>query len=246
MTTVTEAESSAREQVPFYEWDEFLLRYFRWIQGEHVALIGPTGSGKTSLMLRILALRAFVVVLATKPRDKTLSALVKHGFRRMKKWDPALSPRKYPKRLLWPDASKMYSAHTQQAEFVATLDAIYRVGYWCVCVDELWYLIHHLKMSFEVKTYLQQARSLKISLLVGTQRPAHVPVEIYDQSSHLFFWLDNDETNLKRISGISYRSSHLIRDVVSSLEKHEVLYIHRDTGFMCRTMAPPPEKGAAA
>ncbi len=242
----TQETASAREQVPFYPWDTFLSTYFRWVQGEHCALIGPTGSGKTSLMLRILTLRAYVVVMATKPRDSTLNALQREGYRRMQQWDTHLPARKYPRRLLWPDASQMYSAHVQQREFVAAMDAIYRVGYWCVCIDELWYLIHHLKMAFEVKTYLQQARSLKISLLVGTQRPAFVPVEIYDQSSHLFFWLDNDETNLKRISGISYRSSHLIRDVVSSLEKHEVLYIHRDTGFMCRTMAPPPTaKGAA-
>jgi hypothetical protein len=118
------------------------------------------------------------------------------------------------------------------------MECIYRTGCWCVYWDELWYMIHQLKMELELRTYLQQARALKISLMVGTQRPAFVPLEIYDQSTHLFFWRDNDESNLRRISGISYLSAVAIRSLVANLEPHEFLYINTKTGQMIRSTAP--------
>jgi hypothetical protein len=89
-----------------------------------------------------------------------------------------------------------------------------------------------------IEEYLSQARSLRVSLLMATQRPAWIPVMVYDQSSHLMFWRDNDETNLRRISGISYRSADLIRGIVSNLEPYQVLYINTRTGRMCRTRCP--------
>lgn len=227
-------------QIPRVEWDDFFRYEFDWRQGQHVAAIGPTGSGKTTLAMAVLEKRRNLVVLATKPRDETLEALEKSDkFLRMKEWK-SLSPVLYPKRILWPDAKDLYSARTQQKEFRNALKKIYREGYWCVYIDELWFIIHHLKLELEVRTFLQQARSNKISLFVCTQRPAFVPLEVYDQSTHLFFWKDNDKRNLDRISGIAWLNSAMIRSVVARLEKHEVLYINTETGFMCRTMAPPP------
>lgn len=230
--------AEANSNAPQLEWDDFLTRVLRWRQGEHVALIGPTGSGKTTLALALLELRKYVVALGTKPQDSTLSKLISSGgFKRYSKWE-RVSTELSPKRVLWPDASSLHSAKVQQGEFKEALAHIYREGGWCVYADELWFLIHHLKLELEVKTYLQQARALNISLVAATQRPAHIPLEVYDQSTHLFFWLDNDERNLKRISGISWLSADLVRHIVSRLERHEVLYINTRTGRMYRTKAP--------
>jgi hypothetical protein len=85
-----------------------------------------------------------------------------------------------------------------------------------------------------------------ISLVVATQRPAFVPLEVYDQSQHLFFWRDNDERNLKRISGISWLNAAYVQALVASLERHEVLYINTPTGLMYRTTAPFKEGKANA
>ncbi len=115
---------------------------------------------------------------------------------------------------------------------------IYVEGAWTVAIDETWYIIQTLKMEREIKTYLLQARALGISLVCATQRPAYIPLEVYDQSTHLMFWRDNDESNLKRISGISWRSADLIRSVVADLDKHQVLYINTRTGEMLRTRCP--------
>lgn len=223
---------------PRVPWDEFLSKYFRWEQGEHVALIGPTGQGKTTLLTNLLPLHPYVVVFATKPRDESMSRLIRHdNYYPVKEWQ-RLDPKQYPRRVLWPDAGSLNSVTNQQEVFHDAFGRIYREGGWTVAIDELWYIDNVLKLEMDVKLYLLQARALGISLLAATQRPAWVPLEIYDQSTHLFFWRDNDETNLRRLSGISFRSADLIRSVVSELEKFQVLYINTRTGQMFRTRAP--------
>ncbi len=229
----------AHSLAPVLPWPVFLSHVFRWKQGEHVAAIGPTGSGKTTLAMHLLELRQYVVALGTKPQDATLEALIKAGgYTRFEEWEN-VEPSRYPKRIVWPDSRALYSAKAQQTEFRKALDAIYRQGYWCVYVDELWFIIHHLKLDLEVRTYLQQARSLGVSLFATTQRPAFVPLEVYDQSTHLFFWRDNDERNLSRLSGISWRSANDLKHLIANLDVHQVLYINTRTGDMWRTTAPP-------
>lgn len=228
------------DSIPQMEWDSFVADCFRWQQGEHIGIIGPTNSGKTVLMLALLPMRKYVVAVGTKPRDKSLWNLVKyHHYKLLEEWKP-FKPDS-PKRVLWPDASGVDAEIKQRPIIGRALMAIFREGKWCVAIDELWYVIHVLKLEKLIKVYLLQARSLQISLLLATQRPAFVPLEVYDQSTHLFFFRDNDERNLKRISGISWRSAAQIQTVVANLNQHEVLYVNTRDGLLIRTMAPPPE-----
>jgi energy-coupling factor transporter ATP-binding protein EcfA2 len=222
---------------PRVPWDVFLSEKFRWRQGEHVALIGPTGQGKTTLQTSLLPLHPYVVVFATKPKDESMQRLIRTGYYPIKRWQQ-MDPGTYPRRVLWPDAGQLESVANQKVVFHDAFGKIYREGGWTIAIDELWYICNMLKLELDVKLYLLQARALGISMLAATQRPAWVPVEVYDQSTHLFFWRDNDENNLKRISGISWRSADLIRSVVSGLERFQVLYINTRTGEMYRTRAP--------
>lgn len=226
------------EMAPRVPWDDFLRDHFRWNQGEHVALIGPTGQGKTTLLTSLLPLHPWVVVFATKPRDESMQRLIRaDGYEPISRWQ-SMDPAKFPRRVLWPDASSLDSVGKQKEIFHDAFARIYREGGWTVAIDELWYIINILGLGLDVKTYLLQARALGISLLAATQRPAWVPLEVYDQSTHLFFWRDNDENNLRRLSGISFRSADLIRSVVADLERFQVLYINTRTGKMLRTRAP--------
>jgi energy-coupling factor transporter ATP-binding protein EcfA2 len=224
-------------EAPRMPWDEFIGQHFVWREGEHTALIGPTGQGKTTLLTNLLPLKPYVTVFASKPRDESMDRLIRTGYYPIRKWE-SLDPRKFPRRVLWPDATTLDSDKTQKAEFHNAFARIYREGNWCVCIDELWFIIVKLHLGEDIKTYLLQARALKISLLVATQRPAFVPLEVYDQSTHLFFWRDNDENNLKRLSGISFRSANLIKSVVADLDQYQVLYVNTRTGQMFRTRAP--------
>lgn len=228
-------------EAPRIPWDTFLTKDFQWKSGEHVALIGPTGQGKTTMLVNLLPRHPFTVVFATKPRDDTMTYLIENqGYLKLEKWK-SLDPREYPRRVLWPQANKLNSTETQMETFDQAFGKIYREGGWTVALDETWFIINQLKLDHAVKMYLLQARSLGISLLAATQRPAYVPLEVYDQSTHLFFWRDNDRANLDRISGLSIQSAGLIRDIVSSLDRHQVLYINTRTGKMARTHCPEVE-----
>src|SRR3954468_6579301 len=222
---------------PRIPWDIFITRVFRFRNGEHVGLIGPTGLGKTTMLTNLLPLKPYVVVFATKPRDSTMNALISQGYARIDRWR-SMDPDYYPRRVLWPDATRLNSKATQKGVFLDAMERIYREGGWCVALDETWWITNILGLDEEVKTYLLQGRSLGISVVGAMQRPAWVPREFYTSCTHLFFWRTNDETDLKSISGIGWRSARLIQDLVSELEMFQVLYVNTRTGFMCRTRCP--------
>lgn len=225
-------------EAPRVPWDVFITRILQWRSGEHFALIGPTGQGKTTMLHNLLPLHPFVTIFATKPRDDSMDALARSGYKVFRKWPQGLDPHDVPRRIIWPDARKMDSETEMRAVFHDAFARIYREGSWTLALDEMRYISENLRLEADVKTFLMQARSLGISMLNATQRPAFVPLEVYDQSTHLMFWRDNDETNLRRLSGISYRSADLIREIVSDLERFQVLYINTRDGRMVRTRCP--------
>jgi len=233
----TEIDARVATEAPRVPWDEFVGDVLHWKADEHFALIGPTGQGKTTMLLNVLPLHPYVVIFATKPRDATMDSLATSGYLRMDRWR-SLDAEQFPRRILWPDATRLSSEIGQKRIFEDAMDRIYREGGWTVAIDELWWISKKLKMENDIKTYLQQGRSLYISLLMATQRPANVPVEIYDQSTHIMFWRDNDELNLKRMGGIGWKSAALIRSVVANLEDHQVLYVNTRSGKMFRTRCP--------
>ena len=225
-------------ECPRVPWDEFVIDRLQWRAGEHFALIGPTGQGKTTMLMNLLPLHPYVTVFATKPKDETMADLVfSDHYVLLDHWRD-LDAKEYPKRVLWPDAHSLDSVDNQKKVFHDAFGQIFREGHWTLAVDETWYVANTLKLGTDLKLILMQARSMKICLICASQRPAYIPVEIYDQSTHLMFWRDNDETNLKRISGISWRSANFIRRIVANLEPHQVLYVNTRTGEMMRTRCP--------
>ena len=228
----------AARQVPPVErldWSGFLAQ-FDWEQGEHISLIGPTGLGKTTLALELLPLRNYVVVLGTKPRDEKLSALTGKGYVLMKDWPEHNDHELRNRILLWPRMEKTTDVKGQQKVVGRALADIFRQGRWAVYVDELRYVSETLKLRGLLELIWQQGRSLGVSLIGGTQRPVHVPLMMFDQATHLFFWRDNDDANLKRIGGIGSLDAATVRASVASLPKHHTLYVNTRTGALIETV----------
>lgn len=231
------------EIAPVLGWDEF-LEQMDWRQGEHVTLIGPTGKGKTTLALALLPRRDYVTVFGCKPEDRTLALLARRpGWRRIRKWTerpPILDhdPNKGRRLILWPKYENMTDVESHPEIFREAMRDMFRQGRWCLYVDELWWVAQELGLTHELKHYWQVGRSLGISLVAGTQRPAWVPLEAYSQASHVFFWRTSDRRDLDRVAGLGGSDTQTIRRLVPNLGEHECLYIDTRSGRMARTTAP--------
>lgn len=233
MTVATRPEATRSEVVP---WADFLAAW-KWQQGEHVSLIGPTGRGKTTLALAILPRRTYRVVVATKPADPVLQALMRaQHYRRINAWPP---PALSTKVLLWPPFSHRRDLVTQRQVIDDALMAVFQSGGWCIYVDELYYLSRMLRLDTDLRLIWQQGRGLKISLVGGTQRPAWVPLEMYTEATHLFFWGTKGKEDLARIGGLGL-DADAVKHRIRRLGFHECLYVNTRTGEMMATRA---EKG---
>lgn len=221
------------DDVEVLQWDNF-LRHFKWKQGEHVSFIGPTGSGKTTLSLNLMNKRKFATIIGTKPKDKVLQKYAQsNGYKVVPEFPEYRTPDGTMDRLLlWPRLKQFKDITRQRQSIGHGLQTMFMQENWTINVDEVSYLINQLKLNRELELIWQQGRSIGLSLMAGTQRPAHVPLLIYDQPTHLFFWRDNDEVNLRRIGGIGWLNSKLIRNTVMSLPKHAFLYVNSRTGDM--------------
>jgi hypothetical protein len=123
--------------------------------------------------------------------------------------------------------------------FGKALADIYADGAWCPVFDDYWYLAHILGFEKDTKKYLANARSNDIPMLICAQRPAgNNLVELFDQTTHLFFFRDNDETNLRRIGGVGWLNAGPIRAFVAHLDRYQFLYVNTRTGYMYRSTAP--------
>lgn len=239
------------ELAPILPFDDLITYELDWRQDQHAGEIGPNGQGKTNLAYILLEhYRKYVAYFVIKSKDKTLQAYLDSGFyERIYDWPPMrerpmMKKRPYtaeemPRRLVWPDASSLDAEAEQRRVFSKALRDIFIQGGWCPVFDDYWYLAHILGFEKETKKMLANARSNDIPMLICAQRPSgNRLVEIFDQSTHLFFFRDNDEPNLRRISGVGALSSKAIQAFVANLEPFQFLYVNTRTGKMFRSTAP--------
>jgi hypothetical protein len=225
------AEAEAKRDELILEWDKF-DRKFKWKQGEHVTAIGPTQSGKTTLIKEILPRRKYVCVMITKKRDPLIGEFVKEGYEKMPKWRE-VPHEVHPRILLHPPLAKDEPKERyQHDEFRYALDRAFDQGHWTLYADELPYLIDELKLERPLKRQWNQGQGMKTSLVASAQRPAFLPLLAYSAATHLFFFRTTDETDLKRLGGLGGVSNKVIREIVMVLESKQFLYLNTRTGDM--------------
>lgn len=217
-------------------WGEFSAMFLDGHkQGEHIAIVGQTGSGKTVLGLSLceaLGSRktkngrpAHVVVLVTKPRDDSVKKL---GWPVIKEWPPAYGQEHC---VVWPKAGAASGRAVRlRGVYQPLLDKIYSEGGQTVYIDEAAYfergLPNGLGLGGTMEEFWTTARSSKLTLIGGTQRPRHVTRSMWSEPSWVFVFPPDDIDDLKRVAELSGRRQEVM-EVAERLDGHEFLCIRR-------------------
>jgi len=215
------------QEVP---WSTFAKKWpTQFKQGEHVTIIGPTGSGKTLLAQELVKPRSFVVATGVKHKDESLERLMKQNWVRVGNWKD--KPRSAQRVVLWPkedDISKVREVHRNV--FSNMLSDVYKKGSWAIWTDELRYMTDIIGLRKEYILMYVAARSNRISLISSAQRPSHVPLEAYSQAQHLVLFRTGDERDLARAGGLNGSNSKQVAATVSNLPHHHFLHVNLNTG----------------
>jgi hypothetical protein len=233
--------------VEHLQWDAFTKWFARtWKPGEHVALIGPTGMGKTTLACGILPLRKYVMALDPKGGDSTLSSLQSRGFVRSG-WPPSREQRKAinegkPVRLIVGKIIKsVKDMDDHKVVLGAALEGAFEEGGWTVYVDELQLMADRRMMGLTgpIERNLIAARDRGVSMVTSFQRPAYVPRSASDQSRWIFVWTTRDIDVVNRLAEMVGRPKAEIRGAIHGLERHSVLLFSQNPTDPIRVIRPP-------
>lgn len=212
-----------RERAQEVDYDTFLSR-FKFKQDHHVTVCGPTGCGKSVLLVEAIVPRCpYCVYFDTKPKDKT----VENSALYSKEWgwtdDPEeIHPWVHKK---WVVGTKDFSDpdNTRQAHkriFNQTIKKIYKETGWAALVDEGRYVCDpaYCGLRDKIAQLYIQGRSDYKRVILATQRPSWVPQEAFDQASHLFFFNDDDLRNVERMAEAAGASRKHFKDILPQLE----------------------------
>lgn len=209
--------------------------YSVWEPGQHIALVGPTGSGKTHLMTKVLPLRKYCLALDPKGGDTTLAALEQSGFVRST-WPPDKEIRKQieegrPARLIVGSPVKTTEDMPKlRREMALVLKDAFNERGWTVYVDELQIVSDRRLMNLggSVERNLIAARDRKVSMVMSFQRPANVPRSASEMSTWFLVLYTRDRDTVDRLSEMAGRSTAEMRGMMNSLPEYCILVFSRD------------------
>ena len=211
-------------QIDGKSWDQFLEDFKgEWKQGDHIAIIAPTGQGKTTVLVTLLKeCRKFVLGFDPKGGDDTLA---KSGFPRLPTWPPPSKaydrmargePVKYligPKTLKRSDRPNLIAAQQR------ALEGAWDDGKWTIAIDELQIAADKMGQADSIDELLIAARTRGISVVSLFQRPADVPRAAYQMASWIFLGLTLDVDTINRLAEIVGRPKYEIRGAVNGLAR---------------------------
>jgi hypothetical protein len=208
--------------------EKWLLEFgASWYQGEHVVILGPTGTGKTYFAQPIVDIREYVCVLALKPRDETLERFRdghKYGYERykiIKKWPPDYGDNRV---IYWEKPGGLEALGKQATRVHTALNTMYQEGGWTVFIDEAGYLAGTLGLGKAVGVLLNQGRSSRISVVLCVTRPtsviARVPKEAFSQPRHKLIFRYENRDELKAAAQVADMSQKDLEKYTDMLQTH--------------------------
>jgi hypothetical protein len=230
-------------------WDEFLEDFrAEWRPGQHIAIIAPTGQGKSTVLVTLLDLRKFVLALDPKGGDETLA---KTGFPRLPHWPPAgkhydkMAKGEPVKFLVGPKINKLAERGALAAVQAAALEGAFDDRGWTVAVDELQIAADKMGQADAIDNLLISARTRGVSVVSLFQRPADVPRAAYQMASWIFLGLTLDVDTINRLAEIVGRPKYEIRGAVNGLARVDYSWLivpNNPRRPMILTLPREPEK----
>lgn len=223
-------------------WDTFLAYLnANWKPGQHMALIGPTGQGKSTFAVPVIGLRRYVLAMDPKGGDDTLAA---SGFTRISSWPP-------PGRI-WQDIAEGKPARLilgakgagpdeLAPEFNRALSDVLAQGGWTCYIDEFQIAADRRMMDVgtQAEKLLISARFKKVSVVTAFQAPSWVPTAGTRQASWIAIWPTKDEDCIKTIAQKAGRPKLQMLEIVKRLPPFHVLVVPpRPDVPMIMTKAP--------
>lgn len=211
--------ASALGDIIVLPWPDFQrMFYAEHKQGEHVSLVGQTGSGKSTCGLELAKIVGMkkgkdgrpsrVVVLGNKKRDDTLMALhTRDGWPIITQWPPAYGEEHC---IVWPrkgTLSQMAAQH--RTVYRPLVDVIGTEGSQTLVIDEAAYFEEPapegLGMSPTMRQIWSGSRSNKLTMIAGTQRPRNVARLMWSEPSWVIIFPPDDIDDLRRVAEMSGR-----------------------------------------
>jgi nucleoside-triphosphatase THEP1 len=190
-------------------------------QPEHLELLGPTGSGKTFLLVQILIemvrrRKSSVIFIATKQADKTVSAL---GWPVVDTW---AGVRKHDQVVYWPRTSKTGKARKQYqaAKIQELLDRLWEPDANTIVIFDEFAYVESLDadLAATLQMYLREGRSHGITVVAGKQRPQGVQRDMHSETKVTIGFRMKDKTDNERLAEI-FGDKKALLPVVMSLNR---------------------------
>jgi len=210
-------------------WDTF-AQWFGdvWQPGQHMACVGPTGTGKSTFVVRCLGLRRHVLAIDPKGEDDTLT---KSGFERIRTWPPPDRIRKAiadgrGARLVVGGGIRTPADWTLLERTVGEcLDAVFVEGGWTTFLDELQVSAQMMGHSLRIQRNMVAARSKGVSMVTAYQAPSWVPTAASRQSTWLALWGTRDEAVIKSLAEKAGRPKTEMMELLRNLPEYHVAII---------------------
>lgn len=243
-------------------WPRFLAHMKRtWEPGQHIAMIGPTGEGKSTFAGGLLSLRKYVLAFDPKGEDTTLSAT---GYERVLKlpneipwseramrspaarqWDRIHNDiaEGKPARLIVGGPSRTVEQDTRNQNLMHRAFQYGReAGGWTVYVDEFELISSQRQFNLGkwVERMLISARSEGTSVVTSFQAAAWVSKHATRQARMTVMWPTGDRDMIKAVASSMGRDWRQVAAAVDELPQFHVVVIPRGKlgGPLICTSAP--------
>jgi hypothetical protein len=215
-----------------------------WKTGQHIAVIGPTGEGKTTIVKPLLDLRKWVIVLDPKGLDETLE---QYGFQRItdlplsSKIRNAIAEGK-PARLIIGGESDTREADKRLRTLMDNaIEMVRQQGGWTLFADEFQILADRRMFGLDkpVERALVSARTKHTSVVTAFQAPAWVPKAATRQASFVIMLPTRDIDMIRAVARAMGRDWQDLFKAVQELPQFHDLVIPKSPRAPMILVHPP-------